>query len=133
MPEREPSRNSSVEAVRWLDPSIPARDYFINDRHPCTWISTPNLRAAARMRFHAASRSSSVTPSTWSNRATALRTWRASVIGSLRSFVNAKRSRGSLFFWRVLRTLLLFAAISYLPDHLRTVFALAVNQFPPLW
>src|SRR5438445_9683877 len=101
MPEREPSRNSSVEAVRWLDPSIPARDYFINDRHPCTWISTPNLRAAARMRRHAASRSASVTPSTWSNRAMALRTWLASFNGSLRSLGNANVDRDILFLRRV--------------------------------
>jgi len=36
--------------------------------------STSYLRAAAVMRFHARSRSASLTPSTWSNRAMALRT-----------------------------------------------------------
>src|SRR5260370_22612251 len=63
------------------------------------------------MRLQAASRSAFVTPRTWSNRATALRTWRASVIGSLRFLVKAKRSAGSLFFWRVLSAFRFFVAI----------------------
>src|SRR4029077_1005667 len=41
------------------------------------------------MRLHAASRSASLTPSTWSKRATALRTWLASLIRSLACFGNA--------------------------------------------
>jgi hypothetical protein len=50
------------------------------------------LRAAERIRFQAASRSESLTPSTWSKRATALRTWLAWLSGSLRSFGNANFS-----------------------------------------
>src|SRR5207244_1821269 len=65
--------------------------------------STPYLRAAARMRRHAASRSASLTPSTWSKRAMALRTWRASFSGSLRSFGNANVDRDIRFCCRVLR------------------------------
>ena len=41
------------------------------------------------MCFQAASRSASLTPSTWSKRAIALRTWLAFSSGSLRSFGNA--------------------------------------------
>src|SRR5947209_7023595 len=63
---------------------------FMSDRQPFASISTPNLRAAVRIRRHAASRSLSLTPSTWSKRATALRTCRASFSGSLRSFGKAK-------------------------------------------
>ena len=58
---------------------------------PASWRRKPPpvALAAARIRFHARSRSASLTPSTWSNRAIALRTCRASVSGSLRSLGNA--------------------------------------------
>ena len=73
----------------------------MSERQPLALTSTPYLRAAARMRRHAASRSASLTPSTWSNRAIALRTWLASFNGSLRSFGNAKVERDILFLRRV--------------------------------
>src|SRR6202034_2783933 len=55
------------------------------------------------IRFHARSRSASVTPSTWLKRAIALRTCRASVSGSLRSLGNAKSLSASRSSSAVLR------------------------------
>src|SRR2546429_161567 len=72
-------------------------------RQPLALTSTPYLRAAVRMRRHAASRSLSLTPSTWSKRAIALRTWRASLSGSLRSLGNANVWAGIRFFCFTLR------------------------------
>src|SRR4051794_19591630 len=52
-------------------------------------MSTPNLRAARRIRSNASRRSPSDASLTWSNRAIALRTCDASLRGSLRSRGNA--------------------------------------------
>jgi hypothetical protein len=76
---------------------------FISWRHPRALTSTPNFRAAVRIRRHAASRSASVTPSTWSKRAMALRTCLASLSGSLRFLVNAKVVERIRFCCRVLK------------------------------
>jgi hypothetical protein len=63
----------------------------------------PYLPAAVRMRAHAWSRSSSVTPSTWSKREIALRTWAASTSGSLRCWGKAKSAVGRRSFSAVLK------------------------------
>src|SRR5207244_12926027 len=76
----------------------PADALSLHDALPIS--STPYFRAAARIRRHAASRSASLTPSTWSKRAIALRTCRASFSGSLRSFGNANVERGIRFSCR---------------------------------
>src|SRR3982074_1328739 len=65
---------------------------FMRERQPFACTSTPYFLAAARMRRHAESRSVSLTPSTWSKRAMALRTCPASLSGSLRSFGKANLS-----------------------------------------
>jgi hypothetical protein len=75
---------------------LPLLPPFINDRQPRADTSTPNFRAALRMRRQAASRSASLTPSTWSNRAMALRTCRASFKGSFRSLGKANEPAGTL-------------------------------------
>jgi len=86
-----------------LEDFRPDRPPFISERQPRAEISTPYLRAALRMRRHAASRSASLTPSTWSKRGTALRTWRASLSGSLRCFGNANVCEDIRFFCWLLR------------------------------
>src|SRR2546430_3810374 len=88
---------------RDLEWDLAVRPPFMSWRQPLALTSTPYLRAAVRMRRHAASRSASLTPSTWSKRAIALRTWRASFSGSLRSFGNANVDRDIRFCCRVLR------------------------------
>ena len=70
---------------------------------------TSYFLAAARIFFHALSRSASVTPSTWSNRAMAFRTCLASLSGSFRSSGKAKFASDIRFFWAVLRPLPSFA------------------------
>ena len=52
--------------------------------------STSNFFAAVLIRFHAASRSVSLTPLTWLKREIALRTWEAFSSGYLRSLGKAK-------------------------------------------
>src|SRR6185437_5165766 len=69
-----------------------------------SWTSTPYFLAAFLIRSQASSRSLSETPSTWSKRAIALRTWLAFSIGSLRSFGNA--------YWLSLRCSRSFASSS---------------------
>jgi hypothetical protein len=84
-------RASLLGSYRFFGPVRP------KDRQPRSEISTSNLRAAARIRRHARSRSASLTPSTWLNLARAFRTWRASQIGSLRSLGNANSESGNRF------------------------------------
>jgi hypothetical protein len=60
------------------------------------------LPAAASIRFQAWSRSSSVTPSTWSNRAIAFRTCRASLMTSFLWEGKAKSASGRRSFAAVL-------------------------------
>lgn len=62
---------AAVSALR-MDGSREIFDYAVgysfsecgNSRQPDSFISTPNFEAACLMRFHASSRSESVTPST---------------------------------------------------------------------
>ena len=61
--------------------------------------STSKCLAAVFRLAKACVRSSSVTPFTWSKRAMALRTWLASVIGSLRLAGKAKAESGSCAWW----------------------------------
>ncbi len=70
--------------------------FFPSSRQLFSLTSTPYLSAAFLIRFHAASRSSSLTPFTWSKRAIALRTWLASSSGSLRSLGKANLSSSRL-------------------------------------
>jgi hypothetical protein len=67
-----------------------------SDLQPRASMSTPNFRAAARIRRQAASRSLSLTPCTWLKRATAFRTCSASPIGSFSCDGNANGSCFSL-------------------------------------
>ena len=90
----------------------PERPPFISERQPRAEICTPYLRAALRMRRQAASRSASLTPSTWSNRATALRTCRASLSGSLRCSGNANVCDDIRSLERVLRFRLLCLVVA---------------------
>src|ERR1700682_6394843 len=75
----------------------------MRERQPLALTSTPYFRAAVRIRRHAASRSDSLTPSTWSKRAMALRTCLASFSGSLRSLGNANVPDAIRFFCLALR------------------------------
>jgi hypothetical protein len=70
-------------------PNRPIAPYFLSSRQLFSCSSTLCFFAAAWMRFHAASRSVSLTSFTWLKRATALRTWLAFSRGSLRCFSNA--------------------------------------------
>src|SRR5258708_30760355 len=76
----------------------------MRERQPLAFTSTPYFLAAARIRLQAASRSDSVTPSTWSKRAIALRTCPASFNGSLRSLGKANVQAGMPVISRALRT-----------------------------
>src|SRR5579864_194440 len=81
----------------------------MSERQPLASTFTPNFLAAARMRLHAASRSDSLTPSTWSKRAIALRTCLASFRGSLRSLGKANVPDDMRSLWRPLSPVERFA------------------------
>lgn len=82
--------------------------------------STPNFFAAARIRFQAWSRSESLTPSTWSKRAMASRTWAASFRGSLRSFGEREGAVGEMVLLSCVHTLRFTQTVREIPGCHRT-------------